>query len=120
MITQDQKESRSNLGSTLDPAPAIEGRRGGEAAGCYAEVDVAGPAELATSDRGGQQCTGPPAGNAGASPVWVVTTAVRRHSEEHAPHRHSGRVHFYRGGRKDQGGEGFGPKRYPRCCTADR
>ncbi|KAI9514970.1 hypothetical protein NQZ68_028922 [Dissostichus eleginoides] len=57
---------------------------------------------------------------AGASPVWVVTTAVRRHSEEHAPHRHSGRVHFYRGGRKDQGGEGFGPKRYPRCCTADR
>lgn len=28
----------------------IEGRRGGEAAGCSAEVDVAGPAELATSD----------------------------------------------------------------------
>lgn len=28
---------------------AIEGRRGGEAAGCSAEVDVAGPAELATS-----------------------------------------------------------------------
>lgn len=27
----------------------IEGRRGGEAAGCSAEVDVAGPAELATS-----------------------------------------------------------------------
>ncbi|KAF3845851.1 hypothetical protein F7725_002929 [Dissostichus mawsoni] len=91
MITQDQKESRSNLGSTLDPAPA-----------CIRQEEM----------EGGML--------AGASPVWVVTTAVRRHSEEHAPHRHSGRVQFYRGGRKDQGGEGFVPKSYPRCCTADR
>lgn len=43
------------------------GRRGGEAAGCSAEEDVAGPAELATSD--GQRSHEPDHPQAGPSQV---------------------------------------------------